>query len=52
MCRFERLAFERFFNASPTLGPRFLEMTMDELDAAREWMLLLLHEMAQYRICF
>ena len=50
MCRFERAAFERFFNASPTLVPRFLEMTMDELDAAREWMLLLERKTARQKI--
>ena len=50
MCRFERAAFERFFNASPTLVPRFLEMTMDELDAARNWMLLLGRKTARERL--
>ena len=50
MCRFERSAFERLFKASPTLAPRFLEMTMDELDAAREWMLLLGRKTAREKI--
>ena len=41
MCLFERSAFQIMLNTSPALGPRLLEKTMDELDAAREWLLLL-----------
>jgi len=50
MCRFEITAFERLLAASPALGPRLLEMTMDELDAAREWMLLLGRKSAREKI--
>ena len=50
MCRFDRTAFERLVAESPTLGPRLLEMTMDELDAAREWMLLLGRKSAREKI--
>lgn len=50
MCRFEIRAFERLLAESPALGPRLLEMTMDELDAAREWMLLLGRKSARERI--
>ena len=50
MCRFETTAFESLLNSSPTLGPRLLEMTMDELDAAREWMLLLGRKTAREKI--
>ncbi len=35
---------------SPALGPRLLEMTLDELDAAREWMLVLSRKSARERI--
>jgi CRP/FNR family transcriptional regulator len=50
MCRFEINAFERLLAESPALGPRLLEMTMDELDAAREWMLLLGRKSAREKI--
>lgn len=50
MCRFEINAFEDMLATSPTLGPRLLEMTMDELDAAREWMLLLGRKSAREKI--
>jgi len=50
MCRFEISAFERLLAESPALGPRLLEMTMDELDAAREWMLLLGRKSAREKI--
>jgi len=50
MCRFEIRAFERLLATSPALAPRLLEMTMDELDAAREWMLLLGRKSAREKI--
>jgi len=50
MCRFEINAFEKLLATSPALGPRLLEMTMDELDAAREWMLLLGRKSAREKI--
>ena len=50
MCRFEIAAFERLLESSPTIGPRLLEMTMDELDAARQWMLLLGRKTAREKI--
>ena len=50
MCRFERKAFEHLLDKSKNLGPRLLEMTMDELDAAREWMLLLGRKSAREKI--
>lgn len=50
MCRFEIKAFEKLLATSPALGPRLLEMTMDELDAAREWMLLLGRKSAREKI--
>ena len=50
MCQFERGAFEVLFERSPDLGPRLLEMTMDELDAAWQWMLLLGRKSAREQI--
>ena len=50
MCQFERNAFEALFERSPNLGPRLLEMTMDELEAARQWMLLLGRKSAREKI--
>jgi len=50
MCRFKTGVFESILAESPALGPRLLEMTLDELDAAREWMLLLGRKSARERI--
>lgn len=50
MCRFEITAFEQLLAQSQSLGPRLLEVTMDELDAAREWMLLLGRKSAREKI--
>jgi len=50
LCRFERKPFEALLRASPTVGQRLLEMTLDELDAAREWMLLLGRKTAREKI--
>lgn len=41
LCRFQKAPFENLLKTTPSLGSRLLEMTLDELDAAREWMLLL-----------
>lgn len=41
LCRFERKPFEKLLKDIPHLRERMLEMALDELDAAREWMLLL-----------
>ena len=41
MCLFHRTQFEEILKRSTTLERRLLEMTLDELDAAREWLLLL-----------
>ena len=50
MCRFEITSFETLLANSQTLGPRLLEMAMDELDAARDWMLLLGRKSAREKI--
>ncbi|MEM8790698.1 MAG: helix-turn-helix domain-containing protein [Pseudomonadota bacterium] len=41
MCLFHRREFEDLLRGSEQLKHRLLEMTLDELDAAQEWMLLL-----------
>jgi len=41
MCCFRRKPFEEMIEKTPHIAQRLLEMTLDELDAAREWMLLL-----------
>ncbi len=50
MCLFERSAFQTMLTTSPALGPRLLEKTMDELDAAREWLLLLGRKSAREKV--
>jgi CRP/FNR family transcriptional regulator len=50
ICRFEITAFENMLRVSPSLGPRLLEMTMDELDAVRDWMLLLGRKSAREKV--
>ena len=42
--------FERILKDTPALEKRLLEMTLDELDAARDWMLLLGRKTAQEKI--
>ena len=41
LCCFSRQRFERLLHEWPDLKQLFLERTLDEIDAAREWMLLL-----------
>ncbi len=41
MCTFDRTAFERMLGKHPELEHQLLVSTLDELDAARDWMLLL-----------
>jgi CRP/FNR family transcriptional regulator len=50
MCRFPIASFEKLLNQSPALGPRLLEKTFDELDTAREWMLLLGRKTAREKL--
>ncbi len=49
-CMFRRPEFERMISRSPRIEHRLLEMTLDELDAAREWMLLLGRKTAREKI--
>jgi CRP/FNR family transcriptional regulator len=50
LCLFERSRFESILRGSPALKNRMLEMTLDELDAARDWMLLLGRKTAQEKV--
>nr|WP_269814370.1 Crp/Fnr family transcriptional regulator [Pseudogemmobacter bohemicus] len=50
MCCFRRKPFEDMLVKTPHVAQRLLEMTLDELDAAREWMLLLGRKTAREKI--
>lgn len=50
MCCFRRKPFEDLITNTPHIAQRLLEMTLDELDAAREWMLLLGRKTAREKI--
>ncbi len=41
LCRFERSKFEALVRDTPHIASRLLKMTLDELDAAREWAVVL-----------
>ncbi len=50
LCCFRRKPFLDLMGETPHIGQRLLEMTLDELDAAREWMLLLGRKTAREKI--
>ncbi|MBD3763883.1 MAG: Crp/Fnr family transcriptional regulator [Rhodobacterales bacterium] len=50
MCCFRKKPFEELMATTPHIAQRLLEMTLDELDAAREWMLLLGRKTAREKI--
>lgn len=50
MCCFRKRPFEEMMLRTPRIAQRLLEMTLDELDAAREWMLLLGRKTAREKI--
>ncbi|MBD9525391.1 MULTISPECIES: transcriptional regulator FnrL [Paracoccus] len=50
LCCFRRKPFEHLLAQSPHLSGRLLEMTLDELDAARDWLLLLGRKSAREKI--
>ena len=50
MCCFRKKPFEDLMGTTPHIAQRLLEMTLDELDAAREWMLLLGRKTAREKI--
>ncbi|WP_170427375.1 transcriptional regulator FnrL [Ruegeria arenilitoris] len=50
MCCFRKKPFEDLMNTTPHIAHRLLQMTLDELDAAREWMLVLGRKTAREKI--
>lgn len=50
LCIFSRPRFETMLKETPALEQRLLEMTLDELDSAREWMVLLGRKTAREKI--
>ncbi len=50
MCCFRKKPFENMMEETPHVAQRLLEMTLDELDAAREWMLVLGRKTAREKI--
>lgn len=50
MCCFRKKPFEQMMGETPHISQRLLEMTLDELDAAREWMLVLGRKTAREKI--
>ncbi len=50
MCCFRKKPFEDMMATTPHVVHRLLEMTLDELDAAREWMLVLGRKTAREKI--
>lgn len=50
LCSFERGPFEKLLFEVPHISQRLMEMALDELDAARDWMLLLGRKTAREKI--
>ena len=50
LCCFERKPFERLVEDTPHVAQRLMELALDELDAARDWMLLLGRKTAREKI--
>lgn len=50
LCRFDRVPFERMLEQTPHVAGRLMEMALDELDAARDWMILLGRKSAREKI--
>lgn len=50
MCCFRARPFAALMQAAPNVAHRLLEMTLDELDAARDWMLVLGRKTAREKI--
>jgi len=50
MCCFRKKPFEEMMVRTPHIAQRLLQMTLDELDAAREWMLVLGRKTAREKI--
>ena len=50
VCCFRKRPFEQLLLSTPNVAQRLLEMSLDELDAARDWMLLLGRKTAREKI--
>ncbi len=50
LCCFRRKPFEKMVEKTPHLSQRLMELALDELDAARDWMLLLGRKTAREKI--
>jgi CRP/FNR family transcriptional regulator len=50
LCCFDRKPFERLIDETPHVAHRLMELALDELDAARDWMLLLGRKTAREKI--
>nr|WP_276303406.1 Crp/Fnr family transcriptional regulator [Paracoccus salipaludis] len=50
LCCFRRMPFEELLRSTPRIATRLLDMTLDDLDAAREWLLLLGRKSAREKI--
>lgn len=50
LCCFRRKPFEQLMRSMPHIAERLLDMTLDELDAARDWMLVLGRKTAREKI--
>lgn len=50
LCMFDRSRFEALLESSMHVSSRLLEMSLDELDAARDWMLLLGRKTAREKV--
>lgn len=50
LCQFQRRPFEKLVEEVPHISQRMMEMALDELNAAREWMVLLGRKTAREKI--
>jgi CRP/FNR family transcriptional regulator len=50
LCCFERKPFEQLIRETPHVAQRLMELALDELDAARDWMVLLGRKTAREKI--
>ena len=50
LCCFDRAPFQQLLEEMPHISQRMIELAMDELDAARDWMLLLGRKTAEEKI--
>ncbi|MCF2870351.1 Crp/Fnr family transcriptional regulator [Octadecabacter sp. G9-8] len=50
LCCFDRVKFEKLIDDTPHVAQRLMELALDELDAARDWMVLLGRKTAREKI--